>query len=173
MLPVHNSGYQLYHPLPHSPDPRPRYPLQHIQNLHPFEHHIFLGYENRETPKLILRQVPRVLRLRRQVLEENRYTTSEDRVERRPPRRSVTGRLQAETRPQHWPHEPDRIMLANPIGAINNITELLITVSRIPSSIAVALDPYTPANVRRGGDTSTAGEESKRVALGSSNALNP
>ncbi|PON92965.1 LOW QUALITY PROTEIN: hypothetical protein TorRG33x02_112440 [Trema orientale] len=97
MLPIHNTWYKL-HKFLSSPNFSSRNTIQHIQNSQPLEHHFLLRNRHREFFVTILRQVPRVLRLRRLVLEENRNAPGENAVERGPPSRSITRRLKTEAR---------------------------------------------------------------------------
>jgi len=150
MLPVKDTRHQLQNPLPHSPNPTSRYLLQHIQNPHPSEHHLLLRYKHRQLLKLRLRQMPPILSLRRKLLEENRYAPREYRVERGPARGRVPGRLQAETSRKHWPHEPNRVVLADPVGAIHNLAQRVVRGIRGGGGV-LALAPYAAADARLGG----------------------
>ena len=125
-------------------------PLQHIQNPHPSEHHLLLRYKHRQLLKLRLRQMPPILSLRRKLLEENRYAPREYRVERGPARGRVPGRLQAETSRKHWPHEPNRVVLADPVGAIHNLAQRVVRGIRGGGGV-LALAPYAAADARLGG----------------------
>lgn len=117
---VHHSPHHLHHFLSHLSHSSPRNPLQHLHDPQSLQHHLLLGNRYRELVELRLRQVPSVLRPRRLILEEHRNAAGENPVERRPPRRGVTRRLQAEARLQHRPHESDRIVLANSVRAVHN-----------------------------------------------------
>ena len=158
MLPVQDTRYQLQNLLPHSPNPSSRYSLQHIQNPHPSEHHLLLRYKHGEFLKLRLRQMPPILSLRRKFLKENRYTPREYGVKRGAACGRIPWRLQAETGRKHWPHEPNRVVLANPVGAIHNLAQRVVGGIRGGSSV-LALAPYAAADVGRGGDAASAGED--------------
>ncbi|KAG9445116.1 hypothetical protein H6P81_016456 [Aristolochia fimbriata] len=114
---VHEPGYVLHDLLPHLPDPLPPKSLQHRPYGCPVPD--VPSVDEDGVRRRVVREVPRVLQVRRPPPEEDGDGAREHAVEDRPPGEAVPARLQAELRVEEELHRGGAIVGAAGPGAVH------------------------------------------------------